>query len=210
MATSSSRKGIKFVSIMAAVLAVVIAGCTSSSLKQTAKSPSYSGGPVKNVAVLAMTGRDFYRQAIENHFVAYLKEGGQSAIITHNLLAAPVTKADRPGAIARLREAGADSVMLVRLVDSATYSQQARAGSGAFTSSAEEAYWYLGARPDVTWNSLQTDVYIETSIHALESSERIWSGTTRTVLKENTDIIKKIEPLARKLFASMRQDGVIR
>jgi hypothetical protein len=178
-------------------------------VKQTWKSSSYSGGPVKNVAVAAMTGRDFYRQAIENHFAALLKEQGQSAFTSHQLIGVPRKKEERETAAARLREAGADSVLVVRLVSSDTYSRQARGGPPAFTSSAEESYGYFFMGSEAAWNSTQTDVYIESSLHALASGERLWSGVTRTVLKENADSIEKIKPLARKLFTLMRQDGVI-
>ena len=196
-------------SIAVAVLTLALGGCASSSVKQTWKSPAYSGGPVKNVAVVVMTGRDFYREAIENHFVAFLREEGQNAFTTHTLLTMPRTKDEKAAAAVKLREAGADSVLVVRLVNSETYARQAHGGPPAFTSSSEEVYGYFFMGSDVTYNSLQTDVYIENTLYALEGSERLWSGVTRTVLKENTDSIKKIEPLARKLFALMRQDGVI-
>ena len=199
----------KILSFAFAAFTLVFCGCASSSVKQTWKSPSYHGGPVTKIAVLVMSDRDFYRKAIENNFAGILTEQGQSAFPTHDLFSLSSVKADRQAAAARLREAGADSVLVVRLVDSATYSQQARATSPAFTSSAAESYGYLIIGSDATWNSLQTDVYIESSLYDLTSSERLWSGLTRTVLKENTDSVAKIEPLAQKLFTQMRQDGVI-
>ena len=199
----------KILSIAVAALTLAFCGCASSSVKQTWKSPSYNGGPVEKVAVLVMTGRDFYRQAIENHFAALLNGQGQSAFITHNLFTPSAAKADREAAAARLRQSGADSVLVVRLVDSATYSQQARGGAPEFTSSPGEIYSYLGMRSDASWNSFQTDVYIESTLYKLTSGERLWSGLTRTVLKENADPVAKIEPLAKKLFTLMRQDGVI-
>jgi hypothetical protein len=199
----------KISSIAAAALTLVFCGCASTSVKETWKSPSYHGGPVAKIAVLVMSDRGFYRQAIENRFVKVLMEQGQSAFTTHELLNLSDVNADRQAAVARLREAGADSVLVVRLVDSATYSQQTRAGSSSFTSSAGENYGYLSVRQDTTWNSLQTDVYLESSLYKLESSERLWSGFTRTTLREDTDRLEKVEPLAQKLFTLMRQDGVI-
>ena len=196
-------------SISVAVLALALGGCASTSVKQTWKSPSYSGGPVKNVAVAVMTGRTFYREAIENHFVAFLKEEGQSGFITHTLIGAPIKKEDRAAAAGRVRDAGADSVMVVRLVNSETYGGSSQVRAGSFTSSSEEAFGYFFGAEDVTYNSLQTDLFIETSLYTLANGERIWSGVTRTVLKDDADPLEKIEPLARQLFARMRQDGVI-
>jgi hypothetical protein len=199
----------KIISVTLTVFIMAFCGCASSSVKQTSKSPSYNGGPVSKIAVLVKSDRDFYRQAIENYFASILTEEGQSAFTTHDLFALSALKADRPAAVARLREAGADSVLVVRLVDTPTYSRQATVTSPAFTSSAAESYGYLVMETDAAWNSLQSDVYIESSLYQLASSERLWSGVTRTVLKENTDSVAKIEPLAKKLFAQMRQDRVI-
>jgi len=199
----------KILSITVAGLTLALCGCASSSVKQTWKSPTYHGGPVAKVAVVVMTDRNFYRQAIENRFAGLLTDEGQSAFKTYDLFTLPEGNAQRQAAVATLRQAGADSVLVVRLADSSTYSQQTRAVSPAFTSSGAEAYSYFVIGPGPTWNSLQTDVSIESTLYALTSSERLWSGLTRTVLKEDTDSVAKIEPLAEKLFAAMRQDGVI-
>jgi hypothetical protein len=164
---------------------------------------------VKNVAVIVMTGRNFYRQAIENHFVAFLKEEGQSAFVTHPLMGSSIKKEERPAAAAQLREAGADSVMVVRLINSETYGGTSQVRTGSFTSSSEEAFGYFFGGNEVTYSSVTTDVYIETSLYTLANGERLWSGVTRTVLKEDADALEKIEPMARGIFARMRKDGVI-
>jgi hypothetical protein len=199
----------KSLSIAVAALTLAFYGCATTSVKQTWKSPSYQGGPVEKVAVVVMTGRDFYRQSIENRFAGLLTAQGQNAFTTYSFFTPTAAKTDREADAARLREAGADSVLVVRLVDSATYSQRTRGGSPAFTSSAGEVYGYLGLGSEASWNSLQTDVYLESSLYKLANGERLWSGLTRTVLKEDTDSLEKIEPLAKKLFTLMRQDGVI-
>src|SRR4051812_38198056 len=111
----------KILLIAVGIVTLTFCGCASSSVKQTWKSPTYHGGPVAKVAVLVMTDREFYRQAIENHFAGILEEQGQKACTTHDFLSLSSAKADRPGAVARLRKAGADSLLVVRLVDSASY-----------------------------------------------------------------------------------------
>ena len=198
----------KILLIAVAALTVVLCGCASSSVKQTWKSPSYHGGPVAKVAVVVMSDRNFYREAIENRFAGLLTEQGQSAFTTYNLFSLTAAEADKPAAAARLRQAGADSVLVVRLVESATYSDYARS-SPTFTSSGAEAYNYFAFGSGTSWNNLQTHVYLESALYALTTSERLWSGITRTILKEDTDSLAKIEPLATKVFAQMRQDGVI-
>ncbi len=199
----------KILTFALTVCTLVFCGCASSSVKQTWKSPSYQGGPVQKIAVLVKTDRNFYRQAIENYFASILNEEGQSAFTTHDLFGLGAVKADRAAAAARLRQGGADSVLVVQLIDAVTYSRQATVTSPAFTSSAAESYGYLVMETDAAWNTLQSDVYIESTLYNLASGERLWSGVTRTVLKENTDSVAKIEPLGKMLFAQMRQAGVI-
>jgi hypothetical protein len=199
----------KILSVVFTICTVIFCGCASSSVKQTWKSPSYQDGPVQKIAVLVKTDRNFYRQAIENYFSSILNEEGQSAFTTHDLFGLGAVKADRAAAAGRLLQGGADSVLVVQLIDATTHSRQTSVTSPAFTSSAAESYGYLVMETDASWNTLQSDVYIESTLYKLASGERLWSGITRTTLKENTDSVAKIEPLGKTVFAQMRQDGVI-
>jgi len=201
-----AMRSLNFLLIPLAILSLLFCGCASSSVKHTWKSPSYQGGPVAKVAVVVVTDRNFYRQAIENHFAGILAEQGQSALKTYDLFTLPEGNEARQAAAAQLRQAGADSVLVVRLVDSATYHSEARAASPAFTSS---PYSYFMWGSGVSWSSLQRDLYLESSLYSLATSEHLWSGLTRTILKEDADAVAVIEPLAQKLFPLMRRDGVI-
>jgi hypothetical protein len=169
---------------------------------------------VENVAVLAMDERDLHRQSIENHFAALLKEQGQSALTTHQLFGLPQIKTDKEAAAGRVRQAGGDSVLIVRLLDSATYSRQVHANSAGLSSSSGEgsdwssySFAYFGT--DTVWSNMRIEVYLESALYELKTGQRLWSGVTRTVLKDDVDRVAEIAPLASQIFAAMRKDQVI-
>jgi hypothetical protein len=198
-------------------LTLSLCGCAATSVKQTWKSPTYHGGPVQKVAVLVVDERDFYRQSIENHFAGLLNQQGQGALATHELLSLPAIKADKQAAAARVREAGADSVLIVRLVDRATYANEVRATPAVFVSTVtgyESGDWYSYysvAFMDMgtVWGNTKMEVYLDSGLYDLKSGQRIWSALTLTVLNENMDRVAEITPLATKIFAAMRKDGLI-
>jgi hypothetical protein len=204
--------------IALAALTVGLCGCGSTSLKQTWKSPTYTGGPVQKIAVLVVDERELYRQSIENHFAGLFNQKGQSALATQDLLSLPAIKADKQAAAARLREAGADSVLIVRLVDRATHANEVRATPARFTptiSGFESGDWYdyysiAFMDMGTTWGNMKMEIYLDSGLYDLKSGQRLWSALTRTALKENMDRVAAITPLAATVFAAMRKDGMVR
>jgi len=200
-----------------AALTLSLCGCAATALKQTWKSPTCTGGPVQKIAVLAVDERDFYRSAVEGHFSSQLRAHGQSAFVTHDLLALPAIKADKPAAVARVREAGADSVLIVRLVSLASSASQVRARQGYYApvvTGYESGDWYdyySVAFMDMgtVWSNAKRKVCLDTSLFDLKTGRRLWSGLTQTVLKEEADRIEELSKLVTKVLVAMRQDGVI-
>ena len=61
-----------------------------------------------------------------------------------------------------------------------------------------------------TYGSLKQDVYLETALYDLKTEKRLWSGLSKTVIKEFTDRVAEMDPLVAKIVSAMRKDGVIR
>ena len=200
-----------------AALTLNLCGCAATSVKQTWKSPTYTGGPVQKVAVLAVDQRDFYRKAVESHFAFQLDKEGQSALVTYKLLSLPAIKADKQAAAASLRESGADALLLVRLVNQATYANEVRATPEYFTPTVagyENGEWYGYYSVTFTdmgtvWGNSTSEVYLDSSLFDLKTGQRLWSGLTVTVLKEETDRIEELSTLVVKVLAALRKDGLI-
>lgn len=196
-------------------LAALLCSCAATSLESTWKSPDYHGGPVRKIAVLAVGDLSDYRPMFEGQFVAQLQQQGQPACNTMDFLALPEIKADKQAAAAKVRTLGADSVLVVRLVDSVHRSALVPATRTTVTTDSGKmgCFDYVAvyvSGPGGMQTSLKLDVYLETSLYDLQSEKKIWSAQTKTVLGEDTDRIAVIGPLVTKLVTALRTDGLIR
>ena len=202
--------------LFVAALGLSLCGCVNTSVNQTWKSPAYQGGPVQKVAVLAVDDRELYRAAVESHYNAQLNDHGQGAFVTHDLLSLPAIKADKQAAAARLRERGADALLVVRLASSTLSSGEVRATSGyapTVTGYAGGDWYgyYSVAFTDMgtVWGNSKREVYLETSLFELKTGQRVWSATTRTVLKEEADRIEALSKLVTQVLTALRKDGLV-
>jgi hypothetical protein len=203
---------------MLAALTMLLGACAATSLKQTWKSPDYQGGPVRKVAVLGVEERGLVRQGFENRFARQLQAQGQPAMVTFDILSLQQIKDDKQTAAARAREAGADSVLIIRLVDVATYANQVRATNERYTAAVTGVGnygwydYYSLAFMDMgtTYGNMRQRVYLDISLFSLDTGKRLWSGLTETVVKENTDRVVLVDSLVAKLVAAMSKDGVVR
>ena len=199
------------------VLTLSLSGCVGTSLDQSLKSPSYHGGPMQKVAVVAVDERVLIRQGFENRFARQLIEHNQGALVTYDLMSLPEIKADKQAATSRVRQAGADSVLIIRLASQATQARQTQATANIFVpviSGYQYTDWYdyysvAFMNMGTTWTDSKTKVYLETSLYDLKTGQRIWAGGTVTVLKEGMDRVAQIDPIVSKVLAALRKDGLI-
>jgi len=199
-----------------------LAGCAANRLENTWKSPAYTTGPVKKIAVIAVDERGMVRKGFENRFVRDLGERQQPAIVTYELIALPDIKADKEAAAKAFSTAGADSVLIVRLVSASSQSRQVEARPEAYVpvitgfNDYYSAYgwydYYTVAFTDMgaSWGSTKQYIYLDTSLHDLATGKRIWSTITRTTLKDDSDRLAELDTLCVKVVSAMHKDGVVR
>jgi hypothetical protein len=201
-----------------AALAVLLCSCATVSVKQTSKSPDCPPGPVKKVAVVAVADQANVRPGLENRFVHDIGQNGQPAMSTVELMRLSDIKENKEEAAKRMREGGADSVLIVRLVHQTTYNQQART-SGAGMVPVVTGYggygWYgyyniafmdMGA----SHGTLRDKLMVDSSLFDLNTGQRLWSALTRTTLTEDADRLVVADELVAKITAAMRKDGLVR
>jgi hypothetical protein len=199
-------------------LAVLLCSCASTSLKETWKAPDHTGGPVQKIALLGVDDRQMVRQAAEGQFLLQLEQRGQPALRTSELAGLSEIKADKQGAAARFRQAGADSILIVRLVDSTTHAKEVRETSRGYapTISGYDPYDWYGYYSlsfmdmGTTRLSVKQDVFLETSLYELANGKRLWSGLTKTTVGEDTDRVEEFKRVAAIVLAGMQKDGYIR
>jgi len=208
-------------SLLTVLTAVFLTGCAATTMKQTWKSPNAPENPVHRVAVIGVDDRGLVRMGFENRMVRDLKQRGQDAIVTYELMTLPDIKADKAAAAAKLRQAGADSVLIIRLADSQTYDRSVRANSEMFvgTVTGMDTFGYTGWYDYYTvaymdmgtiWTSDSKKVYLDSSLYDLASEKRIWSALTEPVLTDGTDPLVQADVWTAMVAKAMGKDGVTR
>ncbi len=198
-------------------LALLLCSCASTSVKKTWKSPAYAGGPLTKVAVLTIDERGDVRRALENRLVAQMRKQGVSTVASYELLTLPEINQDKPAAAERLRAAGAEAVLILKLKDLATSyreSQPAPQRYAEVITGFEPGIWYdyysvayMDMSP--TYGNLKQKVYLETSLFDLQTAKCLWSGTTLTVVGETMDRVAEADVLVAKVIEAMRKDGML-
>lgn len=205
-------------SLAAAALIVLLCSCATTTVEKTWKLPGRAEGPVKKVAVLAVSDHSLVRPGLENRFAQDIARRGQPAITTVELLSLPEIKANKEAAVALLRKQGVDAILIVRLVDKTTYDREVRATPNAFVpiatgySSYGWGGYYDVAFADMSVSESHTrDVLVlDSSLFDLNTGERLWSMVTKSTLEYNTDKLVVADDLADKVSAALLKDGLIR
>lgn len=204
-------------------ISTLLISCSSTSVKTTWKSPDYTGGAVGPVGVLAVEERGIVRVGLENRFARELRSDNQAAVVTHEFLSLREIKENREEAAKQLREAGAVTVLITRLVTREIQARSVRAGNedyAAVTTGFSPGLpygpydwygYYSVAFQDMStvWSSQSKQIYLETSLFSLTGGQRIWSCLTDTRLTETSDSLEEMDKLAVKIVGAMRKDGLL-
>ncbi len=204
-------------SIAVCSLVALLCSCTSTSVKQTWKSPDRQASPFTRFAVLAVDERIDVRKAFELRMIRDLRNAGAWAVTTFDRLSLTQINQDKPAAAERLRADGAETLVLIRLKDVASSYRESRPGSERYAeviTGMEMGTWYdyysvAFADLSPTYGNLKQKVYLETSLYDLKTAKRLWSGLTQTVVTETMDRLAELDPITAKFVAAMRKDGMV-
>ena len=200
----------------ALALVAVLCSCASTSVKKTWKSPE-STHPVSKIAVLAVDERGDVRRVLEGWLAAEIQKRGTSAILSSDHLSLADINQDKKAAAERLKSAGADAILIMRLHDIASSYRESRPGPERYAETItgyEHDYWYgyytvAYTEMSPTYGNLKQKVYLETLLFDLGTAKCLWSGLTLTVVTENMDRLAEVGPLTAKVVDAMAKDGVL-
>jgi len=198
------------------IVAALLCSCAATSVKYTWKSPEFNH-PISKFAVLAVDDRVLLRQGFENRLVAELQSKGVTAITTFDLLSLSEINRDKLAAAERLRSAGCQGVVILRLMDVSTFHREIRPGNQSYAeviTGSHPGPWYdyyslayMDMSP--TYDTLKMRVYLETSVFDLKTAKRVWSGLSETKVTETMDRLAEMDPIVGKFVAAMHKDGII-
>ena len=202
--------------MLAAVAVASLTSCAASTqLTSSWADPTAAGHHFKKIVVVGVTNKDAVRREYEDAFVAELKSRGVDAVPSYSF-AAGEGKIDKDQAVAKLKELGAEAVILTRLVDRESYNTYYPPTYS--TVAAPSAYyggWYGYYNMGYSYMSSpgyveENQVYrVETTLYDVTNDKLVWSGITETTLSSGTAPTTEIMPLITTLAYAMEGKKVL-
>lgn len=182
-------------------LSLTLAACSTFSVSNQWKDPSWPGPPASNVLVLGITKSDTYRRVFEDTFAQQLQAAGVHAEQSYNQIPAGESS-EKVGTV--VKATGADVILstrVQRVEQKLNVTPSGPVGPGFYG-------WWGGAwasTPDVTQYN---EVTLETTVWDAKSQKVIWSVTTQSVGTSN--LPKAVQDLAQTIIPKLKTDGIIR
>ncbi|HKA23890.1 MAG TPA: hypothetical protein VKF80_02785 [Candidatus Eisenbacteria bacterium] len=198
-----------------AVLAVAALGACAAPTQLTSdwSDPNLAGkAAYKKVVVVGITPKAAGRRAYEDAFAAQLSTRGIDAIPSYTFGGSG--QIDKDAAIAKLKEIGADGVLVTRLIDKETvqnyypptYASVPSAYYGGWYGYYSTGYSYMYSPGYVEENKVYR---LETNFYDVNSDKLVWSGLTETTLTSGDAPESEMHPLINTLMASMEKHHII-
>jgi len=190
---------------------LLLTGCQTTSVLST-WSGGAQGEKFKDVLVIAVLKEMAYRNIIEQRLVETLKAQGVDAEAASYLYpdAGPMDKATIDGMI---RQSGADSVMVIRLVDTrkeTVYTPGTTYIDGGYGGRYAGGYYgYYGGGYNVISTPGYTTQYhistVETTLFNAATNTRVWSTVTETT---ETSVDKAINSYTKVIGKTIKESGL--
>ncbi|MEW6683165.1 MAG: hypothetical protein AB1451_09635 [Nitrospirota bacterium] len=194
----------RFLIMLLVTVSLLATACAGTTLTSVWKDDAYHKTPHK-IVVLSMLWNPKNRPRLEDEFVRQLKARGLDAVPGHQIV--PEEKPpDKEVMAARLKEAGADTLLLTRLVDktaSLRYSQDPAASRLPEYYGTWPAY-YGGGYP-----MAQEAEYAvaEVNLYDVETEKLIWAAVTQTKLQ--TDRHALMESYVADVLEALQKQRVL-
>jgi hypothetical protein len=193
---------------LVAAAALGLESCASTQLVHQWSNPAYTSPSFKRVMVIGVTKQAGIRRTFEDEFVAQLKAAGVNA--TPSYLYIPQDGPVGEGVLRQaLKEAGADAVMITRLV---RVQKKTEIAPGYYPPDPAMAVhplyttaWSDYYEPPIVY---QSEVYTaETSLYDTVKNRVVWSGTAQTTAPGN--ISQEIKNYAEIIISALKDRRLI-
>ncbi len=164
--------------MFAVMLAALVAGCASTTLRDSWSDPSFTAGPFRKWIVVGVGGDTVAKRSFEDIMVARLRARGVDALPGYRYLPeARASESQLDGAVA---SAGADGLMMVHLrrVQSRTQVTNVMVPGPAYPGFGWYGVyggWY--SVPEIRQYDVAT---VETTVYEVAGKKLVWSGITET------------------------------
>jgi len=199
----------------AVVGAAALASCApSTQLTSSWVDPAAAGRHYQKLVVIAVTKQAALRRMYEDDFVASLQRRSVTGTASYSF--ATEGQLDRDAVGAKIRELGADGVIVTRVVDQQTvqnyypptYTTMAApsAYTGGWYGYYSLGYTYMSSPGYVT----EDHVYrLETNLYDVKTESLAWTGLTETTLSQGSSPEREIAPLIGTIVGDMEKHKLL-
>jgi hypothetical protein len=190
--------------LFACSVALALAACASTTIRDAWTDPAYQGGPFRRVLVLGVSRDVPERRVFEDTMARRIEAAGTQAVPAYRYLPEG-TKADEPSLDRAVRESGADALLMsrIRSIDRrtsvSTVMVPASVGFGWYP-------WYSGWYPVTDVRQYDIAV-VETSVFETGTKRVVWTGVTETY--EPTSVERDAPGFADVIANALARRGLL-
>lgn len=190
--------------------AALTAACATSSTSfvNTRKAPD--AAPIdfagKKVAAFALGVTEPMRRSTEEPLARELSARGVQGIPAYSIVPSTELR-DRDAAKSKLRQAGVEGVVLLRLIDTQKKKVHTEWATHEYSTLSHYYTWGI-AGADPGYDRTVTTLSVETLIYSLAQDKLLWSGQSETTDAANAE--RFVREHAGAVAAELRREGLIR
>jgi len=184
--------------------AFLIISCAGTELTQKPVDDAYTGKPVSDILVIAITGNEHNRRSFEKKFVAQLKSVGVDAVSSEEAIPMPANlELKKEMILNAVNQYRNDAVIITHLIGKEEKDVYTRSGS------AHRGFYgfYRSRYSDPGYSSTSTTVRLETNLYDVKTEKLIWSGKSKTWSKDSKD--KIINDVIKTVIKNLQKNKMI-
>jgi hypothetical protein len=182
-------------------LMLLLVGCAALTLDHTWQDPTYGGTTFKKVLVIGLVSDPQVRRTFEDAFVGALKNRGMDGVTSYTLIP-NVDAVKRAAVVEAVRTAGADSVLVTRLVRSET--RRAAVSQPMWSMDSMDMVYQYGPGPQTTLEQSYQISVLETDLYDTKTAKIVWSGQSSSFPNANIGVATR--ELAARVISALK-DG---
>lgn len=207
--STSARLGVAALSLL------TLTSCAATSQLTTSwADPAAANRSLKKVVVVGATPNAAVRRMYEDTFASDLKARGIDAVPSYTV--AGEGQLNKDEASAKLKELGADAVIVTRLVDKQQYENYYPPTYSTYAApSAYYGGWYGYYSMGYSYMSSpgyveQGQIYrVETNMYDVQNDKLLWSGITESTLSSGQAPTSEVQPVIHLLVNDMEKKKII-
>jgi len=170
--------------ILIAALSVIITSCATTTMQNVWRAENYRG-KLNKVFVIGIIKTPGVKRFFEDEFVSQLKTQGTAAIASYTVLPAD-TDIDREALVVKVKELGADGVLITRLVDIKTVETYVPSNARYAPPAQYQGGWqnyYTRSYGEIYQGGYTVKdevLVVETNLYDVPTEKLVWSAISET------------------------------